>query len=178
MRILILFLALSISFMACSPGKDYLTPAEKEAEREKIIKVIEDNIKASEEQDFASMVRTLADEVTFYGTDSSEIIKTFPEYKKAIEKQWEEYDQMDYGDMFDIYLEIDEQGRTAFIIYGIPLDILKDGKKAHLYLRVARFLVKIDKKWVIRSGIVGVVSDGINYEDIEPETDTTTTKEE
>ena len=95
MKNLLLLSIIFIFFLSsCEQKKKYLTPQELEAEKEKIKLDIQNFNQASEDEDFGKMVEYLSDEVTFFGTDSSEIIKTFAEYKKAIDQQWQIYDRI------------------------------------------------------------------------------------
>jgi ketosteroid isomerase-like protein len=102
------------------------------------------------------MVRYLANDLTFFGSDSAETIKSLSEFKVAIEKQWQDIDSMRYGDMVDVYILMDSKGKLASAIYGIPLELWSGGKNVRLFLRVARTLKKEGGNWVIVSGITGI----------------------
>ncbi len=142
---------------ACAPEKDFLSPLELENEKTLIKDVMEDYNRASEEKSFGRIVETLADEVIFFGTDSSEVIKTFADFKKAIEKQWQEYDAVSYGELRDISIQMDDQATLATIIYGVNAVYTRNGVNQDYYLRIARILKKKNHKWLIVSGIVGIV---------------------
>ena len=153
----IIFILMIFIFASCCPEPEELSPEELAKEKEAVINVNEAYNIASENEDFSAMVKTLADEVFFFGTDSSEVIKTFSEFKKAILRQWEVYDKMDYGEMHDISIQMDNHASFASIIFGVPCELSQKGKTERLYLRIARTLKKNDKaKWVIVSGIVGI----------------------
>jgi hypothetical protein len=102
------------------------------------------------------MVRYLANDLTIFGSDSGETVKSLSEFKVAIEKQWQEIDSMKYGDMMDIYILMDSKGKIASAIYGVPLRLWSGGRSVHLFLRVARTLKKEGGSWVIASGITGI----------------------
>lgn len=156
-KILLIGLTLIIALSACQPKKKIMTPDQVEAEKAAIIKVIEDYNTASEQKDFGAIVSSLADEVIFFGTDSSEIIKTFAEFKDAIQKQWQEYDKISYGPLNDVSIQMDKDATYASIIFGMHADTERAGVTNSYYLRVARTLEKKDGKWFIASGIMGIV---------------------
>lgn len=152
----VIFLILIISLMsACGPEKEEMTSADYKNEEAAIKKVMEDYTKAAEDKDFSAMIETLAGEVIFFGTDSSEVIKTFPDYKDKMNEQWKVFDKIKYGEMYDISIQMDDRATFASIIYGTPCEITIGDQKANLFLRVARTLKKEKGKWVIVSGIVG-----------------------
>lgn len=153
----LLILAALISISACTPKKVYLSALEIEAEKEKVKMVINDYHRAFEGKNFGKLVETLADEVIFFGTDSSEVLKTFADFKKAVEKQWLEYDQVHYDELRDVSIQMDEAATWASIIYGVNADYLRDGVTNNYYLRIARIMKKKNNKWLIVSGIVGIV---------------------
>lgn len=154
---LLLSLTLILLVSACQPKKKIMTPEQIEAEKAAIVKVMDDYHTASSEKDFGAVVSCLADEVIFFGTDSSEVIKTFAEFKTAIQKQWEEYDKIKYGPLNDVSIQMDKDATLASIIFGVSADVEKDGIHNQYYLRVSRTLEKKDGKWFIVSGIMGIV---------------------
>lgn len=163
LALLSLMLLLAIS---CGPDKPQpLSPAELEVEKEKIVDVIKRYNTASANKAWSDMVELLSKDVTFYGTDSAEVLKNFQEFQKQIYQQWELYDTMVYGDLDDVHIEIDPQGQLASIIFGVPCDITKSDKTIHYYLRIARTLIKEEKKWVIKSGIVGITKTDNTWKD-------------
>ncbi len=142
---------------SCQPKPQYLSPLEIQKEKEKVQKVIIEFHRAFEEKNFGKLVETLADEVIFFGTDSSEIIKTFADFKMAIDKQWQEYDRIDYGELRDVSIQMDDNATIASIIYGTNALISKGGVEVEYYLRIARILRKKNDRWLIVSGIAGIV---------------------
>lgn len=144
-------------FVACQPKPKFLSPVEIQNEKDKVQNVIVDFHVALEEKNFGKLVETLADEVIFFGTDSSEIIKTFADFKMAIDKQWKDYDQIDYGELRDVSIQMDDNATLASIIYGTNAVITKKGVSVEYYLRIARILRKKSDRWLIVSGIVGIV---------------------
>lgn len=166
MRSLILpIIALAVLLSTCAPEKDYLSPLEIENEKNLVKQVMEDYHRASEEKSFGKIVETLADEVIFFGTDSSEVIKTFADFKKAIEKQWQDYDAVKYGELRDVSIQMDDNATIASIIYGVNADFIRSGVTYNYYLRIARVLRKKGDKWLIVSGIVGIVRADEPYTD-------------
>lgn len=158
MKSTILFsLMLAFLFFGCEPKKQFLTQQELVLEKEKIKNVIIAFNKASENEDFGKMVEYLSDEVTFFGTDSAEVMKTFAEYKKAIDQQWQVYDKIAYGELKDVTIFIDQQGSLATIFYGTRAQVTKDGVTNDYYLRGARILGKTGDKWLIQGGLTGIV---------------------
>ena len=152
----LLFFIFSIILISCGPEKPkYLTSEQIEKEKQDIIKVIKSYNKAFQERNFAPFVDILSKDVIFFGTDSAETIKSLGEFQAALKKQWQFYDKEIYGEMSDISIQIDRNGTFASIIYGLPVDLHKNGNQQHAFLRYARTLKKEDGKWVIVSGIVG-----------------------
>jgi ketosteroid isomerase-like protein len=158
MKRYLLFIFLAAVIYGCAPKKEELTTDQIQAEKDKIVKVIKDYNRAIEDKNFSAVVTTLAGEVYFFGTDSSEIIKTFPDFKDKINEQWKQFDKTKYGELEDVYIEMDPHAKLANIIFGIPMDITINGGTAHLYLRISRNLKKEEGKWVISSGIISNLS--------------------
>jgi ketosteroid isomerase-like protein len=153
----IILILIASFFLACQPKPKFLSPLEIQNEKEKVQKVIVDFHKALEDKNFGKLVETLADEVIFFGTDSSEIIKTFADFKMAIDQQWKDYDRIDYGELRDVSIQMDDNASLASIIYGTNAEITKGGVAVEYYLRIARILRKKNDRWLIVSGIVGIV---------------------
>lgn len=147
----------AIALSGCEPKKKFLTPEELDLEKEKIKMVIDKFNEASHEKNFGKMVEFLDDEVIFFGTDSSEIIKTFADYKKAIDQQWQVYDKITYSDLNDVSVFIDQEATTATIFYGTNAEVVKSGISNNFYLRGARVLKKKNNKWLIVGGLTGIV---------------------
>jgi ketosteroid isomerase-like protein len=145
-------------FIACTPKERELTTEDIAIEHQAIMNVMKKNIKAAEEKNFSALVETLAKDVVFFGTDSSEVITTFPDFKKKMYNQWSLFDKQKYGEMSDISIQMDNNATFASMIFGIPFDVTIGEKTAHLFLRMARILKKEDERWVIVSGIVGSTS--------------------
>ena len=87
MKKYLLFLLIYLLFIGCKPEQKFLTPEQINEEKQQVMDVIKRYNTASEEKNFSAMVETLADEVIFFGTDSSEIIRTFADFKKTMKKQ-------------------------------------------------------------------------------------------
>jgi hypothetical protein len=155
MKSMILLFAMLIIITACAPKEKELTPDQIAKEKQAIVKVMKEYNDATESKSWSRLVETLASEVRFYGTDSSEVINTFDEYKEKIITQWNLFDQQKYGEMTNINIEMDPNASFASIIYGIPFDVTIGQRVAHLFLRIQRTLKKENDKWVIVSGIVG-----------------------
>lgn len=149
-------LMLIILVVSCGPSIEPLTPQEIENEKEAILEVLKSYNTAFQQKDFAGILPTLADDVVFFGTDSSEVIKNLNEFKQKITEQFNDVDEMRYGEMTDVSIQIDPYGHFASIIYGMPLTVVKDNKIEKMFVRVARTLRKEDGRWVITSGIIGV----------------------
>lgn len=155
-RLTLILLACILIFSCCPEPKE-LTLEELDKEKAAIVNVIKENDRAMEQKSFAAIIPTLASEVIFFGTDSSEVIKTFAEYKEAIQAQWNRYDKTEYGDLSDVSIQMDKAATLATIIYGIHVTLTKGTDSQKMYLRVSRTLKKEQGKWVIVSGIVGAV---------------------
>lgn len=157
MKKLLLFILPMIMLIACGPASDDLTPEEIAREKEAVVQVIKTYNEAMQKKNFAGIVPTLSEDVIFYGTDSSEIIKSLSEYKQKLTQQFNSYDQMIYGDMVNVEIFMDKRGTLASIIYGIPTTLNKGGQSERLFLRTSRTLKKEQGNWHIISGVVGIV---------------------
>ncbi len=158
-KILLLSLIFIIP-LSCSTEKEEKRLSYKQIEKEKeaIIQTMRNYNTAYENKNFAALTETLADEVLFFGTDSSEVIRTFADFKKKMLQQWELFDELNYGKMKDVSIKMDDKGTWASIIFGIPLEVTIDKKSTKLFLRVQRTMKKEQGKWVISSGVVGLVN--------------------
>lgn len=153
-KLLLAFLPLCVMFYSCGPSVQELTPNELAKEKETVISVIKAYNKAFQEKNFAGVIPTLSEDVKFFGTDSAEVITSLSQFKQVATDQFNSYDQMLYGDMFDIHIEMDKYGTFASVIYGSPATIFRDGKTEKMFLRVARTLKKESDNWHIITGIV------------------------
>lgn len=139
--------------------RELLTEDERKAEVAAIIQVINNYNKAANEKDWAGMVQTLNKEVQFFGTDSGEVSRNFAAFKETMQKQWDSYESVSYGELQDVYTELDDYASFANIIYGVPVTIIeKNGKKETIFMIVQRTLKKdpVEKRWVICSGILSI----------------------
>ena len=147
---------LAIIFIsACTPSREPLTPEELSKEKEAVIEVMKAYNKAFQEKNFAGILPTLSDDVIFFGTDSSEVIKSLAEFKKKITDQFNSVEKMVYGEMTDVSVQMDPYGTYSSIIFGMGVNITYQGKSERMFLRAMRTLRKEDGKWVIVSGIIG-----------------------
>ena len=114
---------LSVLLVGCGPSKSTELSGEQIAqEKEKVIQVIKDYNTAFEEKKFEPIVRTLSDDVVFFGSDSSEIISSLSDFKKNIQDQWNNFD-IKYGEMYNKSIIMDNTGSFASIIYGTPATV-------------------------------------------------------
>ncbi len=155
-KLLTLFIVAIVAFTGCDNEKKYLTLDEIKQEESAIVKTLVANNKASEDENFAELLKTLADSVVFFGSDQGEIIKTFADYKDAIQKQWAEYDYTKYGEITDLFIAMDENATLASVIYGVPFHAKSGDIKEDLFFRISRTLRKQNDKWVIVSGIISI----------------------
>lgn len=155
-----LLIILTAIIYSCCPEPKELTTDEIQKEKDAIIKVLQAYNQAAEDKNFSAMVETLAGEVIFYGTDSSEIITTFADYKKQMLQQWERYEKLDYGELSNVSIQLDEAAKFASAIYGMSVKLTHAGITEDLFLRAARTLKKENERWVIVTGIVGIARTG------------------
>ena len=161
-KLLAMSFCLSI-FIACDSGsvrEELLTEQQKIAEKEAIIQVLNVYNEAANARNWSKMVTTLADEVTFFGTDSGEVSRTFEEFKNTMQGQWDTYATFEYGKPQDIFIELDDYARYANVIFGSPIIYGKKGAKPDtIFVVFQRSLRKdpVSKEWHIRSGILSIV---------------------
>ncbi len=165
MKITLLIILFTIFAFSCCPEQKELSADQIKLEKEAVINVIKAYNKAADAKNFSAMVETLAGEVTFFGTDSAEVITTFSDYKKQMLKQWEYYDEMKFGELYDVHIQMDKQGTLASAIFGVPITLRRGDKVENHFLRVARTLKKEKGKWVISSGIVAIARTGEQFVD-------------
>lgn len=158
----LLFITLSLMIFSCGPRPDDLTTAEIAKEKEEIIATIKAFNKAMEQERFEGLVPHLSEDVIFFGTDSSEIIRSLSDFKKAITEQFNAVESLSYGEMSDISIQMDKRGTLASIIFGVPTTYKMVGAPTpeSYYFRVNRTLKKEGGKWVIVSGIVSIARTG------------------
>lgn len=159
--LLLLSVLVGLCFLVACGGSDRATDelptdTEKNAEKAAIIQVLNNYNKAANDRDWEKMVQTLADKVTFYGTDSGEVSRTFDEFKATIQRQWKNYPVFQYGDVKNVYIEMDDYANYVNVIYNSHLIYAaKDSLPDTLYVLYQRMLKKdpITKEWKITSGI-------------------------
>lgn len=171
-NLMYILFAIALLLPACQPKEAIPTADEIEQEKAKIKDVIMKYNKANEEKNFKDIMSVLSDDVIFFGTDSSEIITNIGEFKNSIDRQWLEYESIKYGDLRDVSIQIDPRASVATIIFGVHADLTKHGVSNSLYLRVARILKKKNDKWLIVSGIVGIVRSDLDAANAIMPTDT------
>jgi len=157
-KLLLLLLPIALLFYSCGPVCEELSQDDIAKEKEQVINVLKIYNKAFQEKNFAGVVPTLSENVKFFGTDSSEVITSLSQYKKVCTNQFASYDQMVYGDIVDLYIEMDKFGNFATVIYGLPATLFRVGKTEKLFFRVSRTLKKESGNWHILTGIVGLTS--------------------
>ncbi|OGU61622.1 MAG: hypothetical protein A2X64_04860 [Ignavibacteria bacterium GWF2_33_9] len=167
---LTLFSLALITLISCQSNHKVMTYDQKIAQEKEIIKVIEANNTASENENFAELLKTLADSVAFFGTDESEIIKTFAEYKDAIQKQWDLYENTIFNAITNPFITMDDRATVASIIYGVEMETSHNGINEHHFLRVSRNLLKQNGHWVIASGVTSIPRTSYNEAPALPDT--------
>jgi len=156
------FSCLCVFFASCERSgvrEELLTEQEKRAEKDSIVQILTLYNESVKERDWSKMVSTLASEVTFFGTDSGEVSRTFSDFKNTMQRQWDEYETFEYGKIQDLYIELDDYARYANVIFGAPLIYGKSGAKPDtVFVVLQRTLNKNpkSKKWQIRSGILSI----------------------
>ena len=151
-----------LAFMGCGKTgvqEQPLTSQEREAEKQAILRTLEIYSEAATERNWAKMVTTLADEVTFFGTDSGEVTKNFNEFKSTIQKQWEKYEVIGYGKAQDVFIQLDDYARFASVVFGAPIYLGATSEKVDTIFALYQRTLKKDprrKDWVITSGILTI----------------------
>ncbi len=154
--LLLLVCSIALSITACGPNRnDELTSEQIAKEKERVLNVVKEYNKANQNKSFSSIIETLSNDVVFFGSDSSEVIRNLTDFQKMIKKQWELYN-ITYGDMVDVWIDIDSKGTIASVISGMPGEVHFQGQNQKYFFRVARNLKKQNNKWLISSGITGI----------------------
>ncbi len=168
MKKIILLFVLGLILNACmNDNVQDLTKEQKEKAQAEIIDLMKQYNTAFQNKDFPGLVHTLHNDVVFFGSDSTEAIKSLTEFKEVVLKQWKFYDKMSYGEINNPTIYLDPLGTFASIIYGLPCYYREVGKSddGYFFLRVARTLKKEKSGWKIISGIVSVTSTGKIHQD-------------
>ncbi|NLO19024.1 MAG: nuclear transport factor 2 family protein [Ignavibacteria bacterium] len=153
----LLLILLSILLYSCAEEKGKtLTFDQLEKEKEAIKSVITTYNQAIQSRNFSPIVELLSKDVIFFGSDSTETIKSIVDFKLAVEEEWSMYEKVDYGEMQDFSIFMDDAATIASVIYGLPATYYMDGVTQKVFLRYARTLKKESRKWLIISGIVGI----------------------
>lgn len=171
MKNFVLLIASVVLLISCS-GRDNqeLNSQQLEAEKAKVMETIKDYNTAYQNKSFANIIELLSEDVMFFGTDSSEVIRSLNEFKTMIQEQWKHYD-IKYGDISDPLVIIDDKATVASVVFGIPgtIKTQNTAEQQEVFFRIARTLKKQSGKWVIASGIVGIAK--ANHE-ITPQAET------
>ena len=160
MKKFILLACISIFILAgcMGNGTKPLTGTQLAKEKAKVMEVINQYNDASNKKSFSTIIQTLDENVVFFGSDSTEIIRSLNDFKKMIQSQWNQLD-IQSGSMVDTWIEMDPTGTLASVVFGQPSVItLPDGTKQNAFFRIARTLKKKDNQWLIVSGIVSMTS--------------------
>lgn len=158
MKNFILLMASVVFLFSCSGRDDVdLNSQQIEAEKAKVMETIKDYNDAYQNESFGNIIELLSEDVVFFGTDSSEVIRSLNEFKGMIQEQWKHYD-IKYGEISDPLVIIDNRATVASVVFGIPgtIKTADSPEKQEVFFRIARTLKKEGKKWVIASGIVGI----------------------
>jgi ketosteroid isomerase-like protein len=168
MRFLVSLLLLSALLYSCGPEKPKsLSDDQIKKEKQEVQNVIEQYHKAYDEKSMNKLTELLSRDPIFFGTDSSEIIKSLPAFKEAMEAQWKIFKEEKFGTIADISIQMDERANFASIIYGMPCDRIGfDGNIEHKFLRYTKILKKEGNKWLIVSGIAGATTHGQSNQDL------------
>ena len=167
-KFLLLFIISLFLIVSCGPNKPQgLTSDVIEKEKQEVLDVIKNYNQAYANKDFAGLVDYMSQDVIFFGTDSSEVITSLAEYKNAMQKQWELYDTMKYGDMVDEFVQMDRNATLASVIYGSSLELITtDGEDIRYFVRVSRTLKKENNQWLIVTGLVGIATTQQSADDL------------
>ena len=160
-KLLVISFCLGI-FIGCDKDgvrEELLTEQQKAAEKEAIVQVLNVYNEATNTRNWSKMVTTLSDEVTFFGTDSGEVSSNFNEFKNTIQKQWDEYEVFEYGELHNLYIELDDYARYANVIFGSPVIYGRKGERPDTIFALFQRSLRKDtrtKTWHIRSGILSI----------------------
>ncbi len=158
-RILLMIAAISLLW-SCSHDSGEMSPDAQKLQLDAIKKVINDYIDAYREKNFSKAVRSLSDSVVFYGTDIEEKITSLAQFKEEVQDEWDIISKIEYGEMKDLLIFMDNDGELAQVYYALPARYHFKGveQPQSLYLRYARTLKKIEGRWLIVGGAVGAIS--------------------
>ena len=155
MKRFLLFIIPLLTILSCMQKQEQ-EPIDYDQEKKDVLSVIEAYHHAAEDESFMKIEETLADEVIFFGTDSSEVIKSRNDFKTTMQEQWKSY-QVNYGPVVDQIIEMDNKAKIATVLYGISMEVfINDTTSFKLFTRNAKVLKKENKQWKISHGVVGL----------------------
>ena len=158
-RILLVIAAISLMW-GCTQNSDEMSPEAQKLEIDALKKVINNYIDAYQSKNFSRVVRALSDSVVFYGTDIEEKITSLAQFKEEIQAEWDIVSKIEYGEMKDLLIFMDDDSELAQVYYALPARYHFVGveQPQSLYLRYARTLKKFEGRWLIVGGAVGAIS--------------------
>ena len=160
MKKLILLFIIAGFIFGCAEKADELSPQERTLQREAIVQVINNYVEAYQNKNFSKAVRSLSDTVVFYGTDIEEKITSLSQFKEEVQAEWDLVSKIEYGQMRDLLIYIDNDAELAQVYYALPAryHFKEIEEPRSLYLRYARTLKKIEGNWLIVGGTAGAIS--------------------
>lgn len=121
-----------------------------------VMDVVKQYAASTDNTDINKIFDLLDPNVTMFGTDSSEIVKSVDSYKQQIKAQIQQVN-IKHGQIKDPWVMMDPYGTIASVIYGMPCVLeFHNGTKQDVFLRVALTLQKKDEKWLIISCVTGM----------------------
>ena len=117
--------------------------------------------KAYEQKDYAT-----AGELTFFGTDSAEVIKSLAQWEALMKNDWELFDSTHFGDPQNVSIQVSSHGELASLVYEVPDVSLVEGKQVESLDRFAMTLIKENGEWRIIQGMTAVATVGQSSADL------------
>jgi len=124
--------------------------------------------KAYEQKDLATITKLLSTsgELTFFGTDSAEVIKSLAQWEALMKNDWKLFDSTHFGDPQNVSIQLSSHGELASLVYEVPDVSLVEGKQVESLDRFAMTLIKENGEWRIIQGMTAVATVGQSSADL------------
>jgi SnoaL-like domain len=124
--------------------------------------------KAYEQKDLTTITKLLSTsgELTFFGTDSAEVIKSLAQWEALMKNDWKLFDSTHFGDPQNVSIQVSNHGELASLVYEVPDVSLVEGTQVESLDRFAMTLIKENGEWRIIQGMTAVATVGQSSADL------------
>jgi ketosteroid isomerase-like protein len=151
MRHVILVLFSIVLIAGCGPQK--LTNEQIATEKKAIEGLITKFHSAYEAKDVTGITDLFSKgELTFFGTDSAEVLKNASDVQKEFKADSELVGSAKLGTIRNLSIQVASMGDLASAVYEVPGDLVMAGQSSHALIRFAMTFKKENNVWKIVQG--------------------------